>query len=92
MTTIEFLRHAAKWLPDLIAMPTRVRLLNEARAGETDRRLHCMSCATGRIGEVKHFTGHIEDAINEGVCDACGAAFLVRLTTSRVLGVKPLQR
>ena len=49
MTLLHFARNALKWIPDLIALPTRVRVLVEREEASSDPRPLCRRCGTGRV-------------------------------------------
>lgn len=76
-----------RWMRDVWAVPRRLAEVEKRLAPSLDGRLSCMSCATGRIGELRHYIGVGNDMTARGQCDTCGVWFVLALRTRTVLGV-----
>jgi hypothetical protein len=91
---VSFFLKIARWIGDFIAVPGRLRRLAEATEADADVRLKCMSCGTGRVGEIRT---HVVDAYSgyAGRCADCRTWWWVDLANRQLLGtvsVPPTER
>lgn len=63
------------WLKDAFLVPGRIRVLADGQAAEADKRPHCVSCAAGRVGELKPLPDDYGHSL--GTCDRCEARYYV---------------
>lgn len=75
-----------KWLPDLLAMPTRIRKLSDAAEAEADKRLMCLSCGAGRVSRFR--SESMETGLTRviGTCDQCNLHWAVDVKSHVLIG------
>jgi hypothetical protein len=86
--TIGTVAKAWRWASGIWTAPARIRAL-EAKVKDTaDGRLQCVSCGTGRLGDVRFhaIANSMAGGAHVAKCDSCSRWFEVDLKERRVVG------